>query len=153
MPQIVLCVNTSNRVSLRFAHEGLGSARISERKGATRAALFPLAGELDQRSQAKVADAEVHVLIEHQVAEFEIAVDDRVGVHIVARADELSEVEPRLGFRVAFAGAEDVEHRLLKEVGNRYELVQDLQARVRGEAGKEREGARLTPLAQSSSCM
>lgn len=144
MPQIVLRVHRSMQVSPEDSSRGTRARANIRKKRAQRTALFPLAGELDQRGQAKVADAEVHVLVEHQVAKFEIAVNDRVGVHVVARADELSEVEPRFGFRVAFAGAEDVKHRLLKEVGNRYELVRDLRARIWRGGGGEGKGDSAT---------
>ena len=50
---------------------------------------FALSGTFDEGSEAKVADFDVHVVIEEEVSEFEVAVDDLVRVHVVTGADEL----------------------------------------------------------------
>ncbi len=51
--------------------------------------LLPLAGTLDKRSQAKVANLDVHVCIEKKVAKLKVTVDDLMCVHIVAGTNEL----------------------------------------------------------------
>jgi hypothetical protein len=70
--------------------------------------LFALPGALDECCEAKIADLDVHVCVEEEVAELEIAVDDLVGVHIVAGADELNHEEAGFGLGEAAAAAEHV---------------------------------------------
>jgi hypothetical protein len=50
---------------------------------------LPLAGALNKRGQTKVADFDVHVRVKEKVAKLEVTVDDLVGVHVVAGANEL----------------------------------------------------------------
>lgn len=100
-----------SRARAPAAHPPSGS-NTGKKRERCEDALFPLAGELDQGGEAKVAHAEVHVGVEHEVAQLEVAVNDRVGVHVVAGADELRQVEARFGFRVALADAEEVEEGL-----------------------------------------
>lgn len=74
--------------------------------------LLAFTGKLDERSQAEISDSEVHVVVEHEVAELEIAMNDRIAVHVVARSDELSEVVTRFGFGISSPPAQEVEEGL-----------------------------------------
>lgn len=38
--------------------------------------LFALSWKLDQCSQAKVSNSEIHVVVEHQVCQFQVTMDD-----------------------------------------------------------------------------
>jgi hypothetical protein len=51
--------------------------------------LLPLARALNERSESKVTDFDIHIYIEEQVPQFEITMDDLVRVHVVARPNEL----------------------------------------------------------------
>jgi len=106
--------------------------------------LLPLPRKLDQRRQSKIADPQIHLLIQHEVPQFQVAMNDRVGVHVIARADELNEVESSFWFAVAASTAEEVEEGLCS--------VEERGGQYMGEKAKERAEER-TPLAQSSSCM
>jgi len=64
-------------------------------------ALFVLV--LDARREPEVTHFDVHVAVEKQVAEFEIAVNDVLVVHVPCRLQELSHVIGRFRFGHSFA--------------------------------------------------
>jgi hypothetical protein len=69
--------------------------------------LLPLQGSRSVlRGQSRQLD--VHVPVEEQIPELEVAVDDLVGVHVVAGTDELDHEEPGLWFGEAATAAEHV---------------------------------------------
>lgn len=51
---------------------------------------LPFAGALDKRGQAKVPDFDVHLRVKEKIAKLEVAVDDLVGVHVVAGTNKLN---------------------------------------------------------------
>jgi hypothetical protein len=52
--------------------------------------LLLLPGALDKHTKTKVPDFDVHVHVKEKVAKLEVAVDNLVGVHVVAGADKLN---------------------------------------------------------------
>lgn len=72
--------------------------------------LFALAWFFNKGSQTKIPNLDIHVAIEEQISELEIAMDDLVGVHIVAGANDLDEEKTCFGLGVSFSAAEHVHH-------------------------------------------
>ncbi len=70
--------------------------------------LFALAFVLYEGCETKVADLDVLVAVEKYVAELEIAMDDLVGVHIMAGAKELHHEEACLWLGEASAAAKEI---------------------------------------------
>jgi len=73
--------------------------------------LLPLARILYQGGKSEVSDLDVHVSIKEQVPELEVAMDDLMGVHVVACANELDHEEAGFRFREAATTAEHVHER------------------------------------------
>jgi hypothetical protein len=70
--------------------------------------LFALAWAFDQCCEAKVADFDVHVSVEEEITELEVAVNDLVCVHVVTGADELNHKEAGLALCEATTTTEHV---------------------------------------------
>ena len=68
--------------------------------------LFPRV--LDESGKTKVANLDVHVHVKEDVAEFQVAVDNLVVVHVVAGTKELNHEVSRLWFGETLAAAEQV---------------------------------------------
>ena len=73
--------------------------------------LLPLAGVLNESRKPKVANLDVHIRIQEEVAKFQIPVDDLVGVHVVACADELDHEKASFGFGKSATAAQHVHER------------------------------------------
>ena len=58
--------------------------------------LLALSRVLYKSSQTEVPDLDIHIGVEEDVAELEVAVNNLMCVHIVARADELNREEVSL---------------------------------------------------------
>lgn len=69
--------------------------------------LHVLAGE-EERSQTKVANLGVHVLVEEDVAHLEIAVDNALGVHVLDGTGNLDRVEADLWLRESLSSLDHV---------------------------------------------
>ena len=107
-------------VAIRLVEQHLGRDVVG--RAADR--LLALAGDLDERGEPEVADLDVHVLVEEDVAELEVAVDDLVRVHVLARADELHHEEARLGLGEAAPAAEHVhEGAIVAELEGHVDVV------------------------------
>lgn len=63
---------------------------------------------LDQGSKAEIPDLDVHTSIQKQVSEFEVTVNDLVGMHIMARSYELHHKESDLGVGEATSATQHV---------------------------------------------
>lgn len=75
-----------------------------------RSVLFTFAWLFNQRSKTKVPHFDIHVSVEEEVAELEVSVDDLMGVHIVAGADDLDEEKTCFRLGIPLAAAEHVHH-------------------------------------------
>jgi len=73
--------------------------------------LLPLARILYQSGKSEVSDLDVHVSIKEQVPELEVAMDDLMGVHVVACPNELDHEEAGFGLREAATTTEHVHER------------------------------------------
>ena len=62
----------------------------------------------EQSSQAKIANLDIHVLVEEDVAHLQVAVDDALHVHVLDGAGNLDRVESHLGFRHTLAPLDHV---------------------------------------------
>jgi hypothetical protein len=71
--------------------------------------LLAFSREFDERSQTEISHPQIHIVVQHEVSKLEISMDHRVIVHIVASADELSEVVPSFRFRVASSSSQKIE--------------------------------------------
>ena len=60
-----------------------------------------LALEVELGGQAEVAELELHLLVEEQVAELQVAVDHAVGVQVLQRVDDLHDVALHLDLPLA----------------------------------------------------
>ena len=69
---------------------------------------LPFSGLLDEGGETEVSHLDVHVAVQEDVAEFEVAVDDLVGVHIMTSTDELYHEETGFGFSKSSSTAEHV---------------------------------------------
>lgn len=69
------------------------------------ASLLTLAWKFDQGSETEVANFEVHLGIEHQIAQLQISMNDGVCVHVLGSANKLREIVACLRFREALAPA------------------------------------------------
>ena len=57
---------------------------------------FSLTRALNKGCQTKVPNFDIHVRIKEKIAKFEVAVDDLVGVHVVAGTNKLNYEKPSL---------------------------------------------------------
>ena len=70
--------------------------------------LLSLPRVLNECREAKVANLDVHVPVEEQIAELEVAMDDLVCVHVVAGTDELDQEKAGLWLGEAATAAKHV---------------------------------------------
>lgn len=82
----------THRPSINLEAMAIGSIKQHFRcdivRGTTNS-FFPLARALNEGSEPKVTDFDVHIYIEEQVSQFEITMDDLVRVHVMACSNEL----------------------------------------------------------------
>ena len=74
--------------------------------------LLAFFGVFQQRCQAKVANLYLHVLVQEEVAQLQVAVNDRVVVHVLDPREDLHHVVARLGLQVGSAALDNVVHIL-----------------------------------------
>ena len=75
-----------------------------------RSVLFTFAWLFDQGGKTKVTDFDIHVSVEEEIAELEVSVDDLMGVHIVAGADDLDEEKTCFRLGIPFAATKHIHH-------------------------------------------
>lgn len=63
--------------------------------------LLALSRILDQCGKTKVSDFDIHVRVQENITELQVAMDDLVGVHVMTPADKLDHKEAR--FRLSKA--------------------------------------------------
>ena len=73
--------------------------------------LLSLSGILDQRCETKVSYFYVHASVKEQVSKFQVTVDNLMGVHVVACADQLNHEDASFHLREATAPAQHVHER------------------------------------------
>lgn len=73
--------------------------------------LLALTGAFDECSESKVANFDIHVRIQEEVAKFEITMDDLVRVHVVTSSNELNHEESSLRFSEAATAAKHIHER------------------------------------------
>ena len=91
--------------------------------------LLPLARILYQCSEAKIANFDVHLMVEKEVAKLEVTVDDLIGMHVMARSEELNHEVSRLGFRKATSPSKHVHKRTsLAELEDHVDILRIFEA-------------------------
>lgn len=92
--------NNTNRPSINFKTVPIRRIKQDLRGDIIRSpanGLLPLSRVLNERGQAKVPNLDIHIGIEEQISKLQVAMDNLVGVHIVARSYELH--HEKAGFR------------------------------------------------------
>lgn len=67
-----------------------------------------------QRGESKVTDLGVHILVEKNVSDLEVAVNDTLGVHVLDSAGNLDTVKAHLGLCQAFTPLDHVHQRTIR---------------------------------------
>ena len=70
---------------------------FAEVRASMRCVPFSIEFVLDGRGQAEVSDLDLHFIVEKQIAQFEIAMNDALVVHVDARLDDLLDEVARFG--------------------------------------------------------
>lgn len=73
--------------------------------------LLAFTGAFDECSESKVANFDIHVRIQEEVAKFEITMDDLMRVHVVTSSNKLNHEESSLRFGEAAAAAKHIHER------------------------------------------